>query len=97
MKRPRGTFERGGEPNRSPVAFQLLRVSDVCRLLKISKPTFWRLRRAGHFPAPTELTDRVIVWRLAEIESWLAARTAPRARTNPIASREISSEKSIAE
>lgn len=65
---------------RSPDAFQLLRVGDVCRLLKISKPTFWRMRRAGNFPLATELTDRVLVWRLSEIEDWLAARTIPRAR-----------------
>ncbi|MDB5392905.1 MAG: Transcriptional regulator [Rhodospirillales bacterium] len=56
-------------------ALQFLRVNDVCRLLRISKPTLWRLRRAHAFPEPTELTDRVIAWRRSEVEAWLRART----------------------
>jgi predicted DNA-binding transcriptional regulator AlpA len=55
-------------------ALQFLRVNDVCRLLRISKPTLWRLRRANAFPEPTELTDRVIAWRRSEVETWLRAR-----------------------
>jgi predicted DNA-binding transcriptional regulator AlpA len=55
-------------------ALQFLRPSDVCRLLRISKPTLWRLRRTTGFPEPTELTDRVIGWRRSEIEVWLATR-----------------------
>ena len=53
---------------------QLLRVSDICRLLRISKPTFWRLRRRQDFPKPTHLTDRVIAWSKGEVEAWLATR-----------------------
>jgi predicted DNA-binding transcriptional regulator AlpA len=55
-------------------ALQYLRVNDVCRLLRISKPTLWRLRRANAFPEPTELTDRVIAWRRSDVEAWLRAR-----------------------
>lgn len=55
-------------------ALQFLRLSEVCRLLRISKPTLWRLRRVGEFPEPTELTDRVIAWRRSEIETWLSER-----------------------
>jgi predicted DNA-binding transcriptional regulator AlpA len=55
-------------------ALQFLRVNDVCRLLRISKPTLWRLRRANAFPEPTELTYRVIAWRRSEVEAWLRAR-----------------------
>ena len=53
---------------------QFVRVNDVCRLLRISKPTLWRLRRAHAFPEPTELTDRVIAWRRSEVEAWLRER-----------------------
>jgi predicted DNA-binding transcriptional regulator AlpA len=55
-------------------SLQFLRVNDVCRLLRISKPTLWRLRRANAFPEPTELTDRVIAWRRSDVEAWLRAR-----------------------
>lgn len=57
-------------------ALQFLRLSDVCHLLRISKPTLWRLRRTDVFPEPIELTDRVIAWRRSEIEAWLAERGA---------------------
>jgi predicted DNA-binding transcriptional regulator AlpA len=67
-------------------ALQLLRVNDVCRLLRNSKPTLWRLRRAKAFPEPTELTDRVIAWRRSEVEAWLRARYEGRRPTTARAS-----------
>jgi predicted DNA-binding transcriptional regulator AlpA len=57
-------------------ALQFVRVSDVCQLLRISKPTLWRLRRAHEFPEPTELTNRVIAWRRSEVETWLRERAS---------------------
>ena len=58
----------------------LMRIGDVCRWLKISKPTFWRLRREADFPTPIAITERVIGWPREEIQSWLEARrrSAPR-------------------
>ena len=53
---------------------QLLRINDVCQLLRISKPTLWRMRRAHMFPEPTDVTGRVIAWRKAELQAWLIAR-----------------------
>jgi predicted DNA-binding transcriptional regulator AlpA len=55
-------------------SLQYLRISDVCRLLRISKPTLWRLRQSSDFPAPTHLSDRVIGWSRDEIQKWIAAR-----------------------
>ena len=55
-------------------ARQLLTVTDVCRLLRISKPTLWRIRRAGNFPDPTTVTERIFGWRRSEIDAWLASR-----------------------
>ena len=65
------------EPQSEPMleSLQLLRVADVCRLLRISKPTLWRLRRAHDFPEPMEVTERVIAWRKAEVEGWLRERS----------------------
>ncbi len=58
-------------------SLQFLRVNDICRLLRISKPTFWRLRRTQDFPKPTHLTERVIAWNRREVEEWLLTRTPP--------------------
>ena len=60
-------------------SLQLLRVNNVCRLLRISKPTFWRLRRAAAFPkARAQLTERVIAWSKREVELWLRERSIAR-------------------
>jgi len=59
-------------------ALQYLRASDVCRLLRISKPTLWRLRRTRGFPEPTEVTDRLIAWRRSEVEEWLGRAASSR-------------------
>lgn len=59
-------------------SLQFLRVNDICRLLRISKPTFWRLRRTQDFPKPTHLTDRVIAWNKGEVEAWLLTRVPSR-------------------
>ncbi|MGB6452734.1 MAG: AlpA family phage regulatory protein [Steroidobacteraceae bacterium] len=53
---------------------QLLRIQDVCRLLRISKPTLWRLRQQSDFPEPTAVSDRVIAWNGSEIEAWIKRR-----------------------
>ena len=55
-------------------ALQLLTVTDVCQLLRMSEPTLWRLRRAGNFPEPMTVTERIFGWRESEIEAWLRAR-----------------------
>lgn len=78
----RPTAKRGRPPGPigyvpgSPVAapLQLLRIADVCRLLRISKPTFWRMRRDPTFPAPTHISRRLVGWNALEIECWLASR-----------------------
>jgi prophage regulatory protein len=53
---------------------QYLRIGDVCRLLRISKPTLWRLRQSSDFPPPTQLSDRAIGWSRDEIQTWVEAR-----------------------
>jgi len=59
-------------------AMQLLTVTDVCNLLRISKPTLWRLRRSGDFPDPTTVTERIFGWRRCEIDEWLASHPSSR-------------------
>lgn len=53
---------------------QFLRAADVCALLRISRPTLWRMRRDRQFPLPTSLSPRSIGWRRVDVESWLETR-----------------------
>jgi prophage regulatory protein len=58
-----------------PATLQYLRAAEVCALLRISRPTLWRLRRDREFPAPTALSRRSIGWRQSDVEQWLNERT----------------------
>jgi predicted DNA-binding transcriptional regulator AlpA len=69
-----GTTRRRKTFNEALDALQLLTVTDVCKLLRISKPTLWRLRRSGDFPDPTTVTERIFGWRRSQIDAWFASR-----------------------
>jgi prophage regulatory protein len=39
--------------------------------LPFSAPTLWRKVRAGTFPRPRKLSERITAWRVGDIRSWL--------------------------
>lgn len=45
--------------------------------LPFSAPTLWRKVKAGTFPKPAKLSERVTAWKVADVRAWLAAQ--PRA------------------
>ena len=53
-----------------------LRSPDVCHQTGISRTHLYRLVSKGLFPAPVKLSDRVTVWREADVQSWLAEKFA---------------------
>ena len=46
-------------------------------ILPFSSATFWRLVKAGRFPSPVQLADRVTAWRVEEVREWIASRSRP--------------------
>ena len=50
------------------------RANNLCHGLGIGRTTLWRWCRDGHFPKPIKLSDRVTVWRMADVREWLAAK-----------------------
>ena len=54
----------------------LLRISDVCEWLGISRSTIYKLLSDGTFPEPVRLGPRTVRWRIDAIEVWRDARTA---------------------
>ena len=57
---------------------KLLTVRDLAALLGVNERTCWRLTamaEAGHgrFPKPLRIGPRVVRWRLADVEAYLAA------------------------
>ena len=53
---------------------ELLRLMDVCRLLKLSRSRLYAHVEAGRIPKPIHIAPRAPRWRRDVIESWLAER-----------------------
>jgi prophage regulatory protein len=43
-------------------------------VIPASPATIWRKVKAGTFPQPVKLGERITAWRMDDIEKWLAAR-----------------------
>ena len=63
----------------------LLRETDLVRSpkrpnatapLPFSAATLWRMARAGTFPKPIKLSERVTAWKVGDVRSWMAAQAA---------------------
>lgn len=54
-----------------------LRQSQLIPLIvPFSSATLWRMVKAGTFPAPVKLSERVTAWRVEDVRAWMAAREA---------------------
>ena len=43
-------------------------------VLPMGETTIWDKVRAGEFPAPIKLTERITAWRIEDIEAWMASK-----------------------
>ena len=62
----------------SPVALSLARLPEVQSRVGLSAPTIWRMRRAGTFPQPVQISPGLVGWVRTEIDQWVADRIADR-------------------
>jgi predicted DNA-binding transcriptional regulator AlpA len=49
----------------------LIREPEVLRIVPISRATLWSRVRAGTFPAPVKISDRVSAWRVEDVARWV--------------------------
>lgn len=45
-------------------------------IVPFSSATLWRKVKAGTFPAPVKLSERVTAWKLESVRAWMNSRTA---------------------
>jgi prophage regulatory protein len=50
----------------------LVRLSDVCKLVGLSRSSIYSRIREGTFPAAVKLSDHCVRWRREELEGWIA-------------------------
>lgn len=44
--------------------------------LPFSAPTLWRKVKAGTFPKPVKLSERVTAWKVSDVRAWIAGHCA---------------------
>jgi prophage regulatory protein len=59
-------------------ASEVIRPRHLKHVVGLSAPTIWRLRRAGTFPPPLQLSPGRVGWRRCDLEQWLETRRAAR-------------------
>lgn len=52
----------------------LLPLPEVCRRVGLSRPSVYRLMKAGIFPRPRKVGFRGVRWPRSVIEQWVATR-----------------------
>ncbi|WP_082752857.1 helix-turn-helix transcriptional regulator [Janthinobacterium sp. B9-8] len=53
-----------------------VRQPSVLACVPFSATTLWRRCKAGSFPSPIKLSERVTAWRAEDVRQWLAAQGA---------------------
>ena len=59
-------------PAEGELQLQLLRANQVVEYTGLSKPSLYKYRKEGRFPAGLRLGARTRVWRKADVDQWLA-------------------------
>jgi len=57
-----------------PAPDRLLRIKGVEDLTTLSKPAIYKMARAGSFPRPVSVTERLSAWRESDVFAWIASR-----------------------
>ena len=45
-------------------------------MVPVSPATLWRWVKAGKFPAPVRLSDRVTAWEASKVNAWIQSRSS---------------------
>lgn len=53
-----------------------IRQPQVLEVVPFSSATLWRKCKAGDFPSPVKLSDRVTAWRVGDVRAFLSERIA---------------------
>jgi prophage regulatory protein len=62
--------------SKDSISQRALRAVDVCHQTGISRTHLYRLVGKGLFPSPVKISDRVTVWREADVQRWLSEKFA---------------------
>ena len=61
---------------------QLIRINELAShkgqrgLIPVSPATLWRWVKAGKFPEPIRLSDRVTAWETSKVNAWIQSQSS---------------------
>ncbi len=61
---------------------QLIRINELAShkgqrgLIPVSPATLWRWVKAGKFPEPIRLSDRVTAWEASKVNAWIQSQSS---------------------
>ena len=64
--------------NQNPVTLPstgFIRLSDLVKFIPFGKATVYRKVKAGKFPKPKKLSERITAWAVEDIREWIAAQS----------------------
>ena len=60
--------------NHGHVDDRLIRARELCQIIGLSRPTLWRMEKAGNFPKCRRITAGTVGWLESEVNHWINTR-----------------------
>ena len=51
-----------------PTTDRLIRLTEVLKIVPVSRAGFYNGMKTGHYPEPVRLSERCVAWRLSDIQ-----------------------------
>ena len=67
---------RNTAPGELPATGFIRQSQLIPAIVPFSSATLWRKVKAGTFPAPVKLSERVTAWPVESVRAWMNSRTA---------------------
>ena len=67
---------RNTTPGELPATGFIRQSQLIPAIVPFSSATLWRKVKAGTFPAPVKLSERVTAWPVESVRAWMNSRTA---------------------
>lgn len=65
-----------GSPPAQLPATGFIRLTQLVALIPFSRASVWRKVKAGTFPQPVKLSERVTAWKAEDVRAWIEAQGA---------------------
>ena len=71
--KPADPVQEAAQPKALPATGFIRQSELIPRIIPFSSTTLWRKVKAGEFPAPVKLSQRVTAWRAEDVRAWMNA------------------------